>query len=147
MRQVYIMNEKLKEIQASIDKTDYWDAPILSFQAVYFGDEVELVIENDAATAWKITFLLCHSLEYTSNSIVANWRDDLPVRDMTRAQLDYCGQAITVKNSAEVEGFYEVTLDLSLLNAKIICKDISVELVDVKELDLWYSLQPNNSDC
>ncbi len=125
------MNKELKEIQARIDKTNYCDAPILAFQAIYFGDEVELVIENDAATAWKISFLLCYSLEYTTDAAAPNWRDDQPVRDMTRPQLCYYVQAITVKNSAEVEGFYEVNLDLSILNARIICKDILVELVNV----------------
>ena len=49
-------------MQELIDKTDYWDMRVLDVKASYFGDEVEILIENDEETCWKISFLSCYKV-------------------------------------------------------------------------------------
>jgi len=37
----------INEIQKQIDKTNYWDLLVFDVQSKYFGDEVDVFIEND----------------------------------------------------------------------------------------------------
>lgn len=46
---------------------------------------------------------------------------------MTKPQRGYYGQDITLSESKDFEGFYDVSIDLTILTAKIICRDIGVE--------------------
>lgn len=45
---------KADTMQKLIDKTDYWDMRVLDVKASYFGDEVEVLIENDEETCSEI---------------------------------------------------------------------------------------------
>ncbi len=121
------------EIQKMIDETDYWDMEILDLKASYFGDEVELIVDNDEKTCWKISFLSCYRVLYETD---ANKRKIIKVRDMKKPQLGYYGQDISVCESENVD-FYKVDLDLSIMEMKIECKDILVEKIKKKNLE-WF---------
>ena len=124
------MNKMNNEIQKLIDETDYWDVEILDLKASYFGDEVEMIIDNDEETCWKICFLSCYKVLYETD---ANRRKITKVRDMKKSQLGYFGQDISVSQS-EIDGFYIVKLDLSIMEMQIQCRDIRIDKISKKNL-------------
>lgn len=122
-------------LQAKIDQTEYWDLEILDFNTNFFGDEVNIFVYIDAETSWKISFLSCFKVTYETD---ATWRSITKVREMKKPQLGYFGQDITLSENKEYEGFYDVSIDLSIMIAKIICKDVNVELVSNNTLDIFW---------
>lgn len=122
-------------LQAKIDQTEYWDLEILDFNTNFFGDEVNIFVYNDAETSWKISFLSCFKVTYETD---ATWRSITKVREMKKPQLGYFGQDITLSENKEYKGFYDVSIDLSIMIAKIICKDVNVELVSNNTLDIFW---------
>ena len=129
------MNRINNEIQKLIDGTDYWDAEILDLNASYFGDEVEMLIDNDEKTCWKICFSSCYKVLYETD---ANRRNITKVRDMGKSQLGYFGQDISVYES-ENTNFYKVDLDLSIMEMHIECKDIFIEKISKSNLELFWT--------
>lgn len=123
----------IEALQTKIDKTEYWDLEILDFNISFFGDEVNIFVYNDDETSWKISFLSCFKVAYETD---ATWRSITNVREMKRPQLGYFGQDITLSENKEYKGFYDVSIDLSIMTAKITCKDINVELVSNNTLDI-----------
>lgn len=122
-------------LQAKIDQTEYWDLKILDFNADFFGDEVSVFVSNDTETSWKISFLSCCRVTYETD---AAWRSIANVREMKKPQLGYYGQDITLSESKDFEGFYDVSIDLSIMTAKIICKDVNVEKVSNSTLNIFW---------
>lgn len=57
------------------------------------------------------------------------------VRDMNKPQLGYYGQNIEISNS-DIQGFYRVDMDLSIMEIEVICKKIEVEEVDLRKISL-----------
>lgn len=129
------MNSMNNEIQKLIDETDYWDVEILDLKASYFGDEVEMIIDNDEETCWKVCFSSCYKVSYETD---ANKRKIPKVRDMKKSQLGYFGQDISV---CEIENtnIYKVDLDLSIMEMHIECKDIFIEKISKKNLLLFWN--------
>lgn len=127
--------EKIEILQAKIDQTEYWDLEILDFNINFFGDEVNIFVYNDADTSWKISFLSCFKVTYDTD---ATWRSITKVQEMKKPQLGYFGQDITLSENKEYEGFYDVSIDLSIMTAKIICKDVNVELVSNNTLNIFW---------
>lgn len=125
----------IKMLQKKINQTEYWDLEILDFNVNFFGDEVNIYVYNDFDTSWKISFLSCLKVTYETD---ANWRTIKHVREMKRTQLGYYGQDITLSKSKDFVGFYDVFIDLTLLTAKIICKDVSVEKVSNSSLNIFW---------
>lgn len=125
----------LKELQRKIDETQYWDLRILDFQIDYFGDEVNIFIYNDEVTSWRISFSSCYRVEYQTD---ANWRTIAHVSDMRRAQLGYYGQDITLTQNKSLDDFYDVKIDLTILTAKVTCKEINVEKVSNSLVDVFW---------
>ena len=124
------------EMQKMIDKTDYWDAEILDIKASYFGDVVEVFIDNDEETCWKVTFLACYKVSYETD---ANRRKIINVRDMKKPQLGYYGQDISVSRS-KIEDFYIVKLDLYIMEIQIECKDIQICKIAKEDISLFWEL-------
>ncbi len=114
-----------REIQKIIDATDYWDMRILNLEISYFGDEVELIIDNDEETCWKISFLMCYKVLYETDVLR---RKNIYVRNMKETQLAYYGQDISVSES-EADDCYKVDLDLSIMEMHIDCKEILVQKI------------------
>lgn len=127
--------KKIDTLQKEIDKTEYWDVEILDFQIDHFGDEVNMVVYNDADTSWKISFLSCYKVNYETD---ATWRSIPYVRDMKKTQLGYYGQDITISESEEFKGFYSISMDLTILLVQIICKEVRVEKVSNTSLNIFW---------
>lgn len=125
----------IEALQAKIDQTEYWDVEILDFNINFFGDEVNIFVYNDDETSWKISFLSCFKVTYETD---ATWRSITNVREMKRPQLGYFGQDITLSENKEYEDFYDVSIDLSIMTAKITCKDVNVELLSNHTLDIFW---------
>lgn len=130
----------LKTIQEKIDQTEYWDLPVLDFQIKFFGDEVDMFLYHDEDTSWKLSFLTCHRVAYETD---ATWRGVARVREMKKPQLGYYGQDITLNESKEFDGFYDVSMDLTILTAKIVCKEITVEKVSNDSWDIFWKKNEN----
>ncbi len=130
----------LKTIQEKIDQTEYWDMPVLDFQIKFFGDEVDLFLYHDEDTSWKLSFLTCHRVAYETD---ATWRGVARVREMKKPQLGYYGQDITLNKSKEFDGFYDVSMDLTILTAQIVCKEITVEKVSNDSWDIFWKKDEN----
>ena len=130
----------LKTIQEKIDQTEYWDLPVLDFQIKFFGDEVDLFLYHDEDTSWKISFLTCHRVAYETD---ATWRGVARVREMKKPQLGYYGQDITLNKSKDFDGFYDVSMDLTILTAQIVCKEITVEKVSNDSWDIFWKKNEN----
>lgn len=122
------------ELQKMIDKTDYWDVEILDMKASYFGDVVEMYIDNDEETCWKLSFLSCYKVSYETD---ANRRKIINVKDMKKTQLGYFGQDISVSRS-KIEDFYIVKLDLSIMEMQIECRDIQIDKIAKKDISLFW---------
>ena len=122
------------ELQKMIDKTDYWDVEILDMKASYFGDVVEMYIDNDEETCWKVSFLSCYKVSYETD---ANRRKIINVKDMKKTQLGYFGQDISVSRS-KIEDFYIVKLDLSIMEMQIECRDIQIDKIAKKDISLFW---------
>lgn len=120
-------------IQELINKTNYWDMRILDVKASYFGDEVEILIENEEETYWKISFLSCYKVSYRTD---ADKRKIRNVKNMRKSQLGYYGQDITVYKSDKTN--YKVDLDLSIMEMQIECQDILIEQIARKHLELFW---------
>ena len=56
---------------------------------------------------------------------------------MKKSQLGYFGQSIDVIE-AEKEGFYKVTLDLSIMEMQVVCRNINAELVALANVRLFW---------
>ena len=124
----------VNKMQELIDKTDYWDMRVLDVKASYFGDEVEILIENDEETCWKISFLSCYKVSYNTD---ANRRKISNVKSMRKSQLGYYGQDITVCKS-DKDNFYIVDLDLSIMEMQIECQDILIEQIARDNFELFW---------
>lgn len=122
------------ELQKMIDKTDYWDAEILDMKASYFGDVVEIYIDNDEETCWKVSFLSCYKVLYETD---ANRRKIINVKDMKKPQLGYFAQDISVSRS-KIENFYIVKLDLSIMEMQIECRDIQIGKIAKKDILVFW---------
>lgn len=69
----------------------------------YFGDEVEMIIDNDEETCWKICFSFCHKVSYETD---ANKRKIAKV-NMKKSQLGYFGRNISVCESKNANFFQQ----------------------------------------
>ncbi|MDO4157403.1 MAG: hypothetical protein Q4D37_11625, partial [Oscillospiraceae bacterium] len=106
---------------------------ILDVKASYFGDEVEILIENEEETYWKISFLSCYKVSYRTDVDKRKIRN---VKNMRKSQLGYYGQDITVYKSDKTN--YKVDLDLSIMEMQIECQDILIEQIARKHLELFW---------
>ena len=122
----------IHNIQVQVDQTEYWDENILDFKTAFFGDEAYLYIYKDNEKCWEIRFLACCEVTYKTD---ADRRSILLVRDMNKPQLGYYGQNIEISNS-DIQGFYRVDMDLSIMEIEVICKKIEVEEVDLRKISL-----------
>ncbi|MGX7244600.1 hypothetical protein ACWOC1_07095 [Enterococcus quebecensis] len=124
----------INEIQTKIDKTNYWDLLVLDIQSQYFGDEVYIYIEKNEEYCWKISFTSCYKVNYETD---ANWRGDFKVKD-TGPKSGYYAQDISLNKCMENEEFIECSIDVSIMTMNIVCKNILVEELSMKDnLFFW----------
>lgn len=125
----------LIDIQKNIDATKYWDLWILDIQIKYFGDQVDIFIENSVEKCWRISFFNCYKVDYETD---ANWRGTFKVKD-SGPKSGYYGQDIFLRKYAENEDFIESSLDFSIMTMRIVCKDIAVEEVAMKDTSFFWN--------
>lgn len=134
-----ILESEVKVLQKKINQTEYWDVPILDLQINYFGDEIRMILYDNEDENWQITFALCARVEYeTDAGWPNNWRAGKKVQNMGIGQLGYYGQDITVEESKDLDGFYDISLDLSIMTAKVTCKEIHVEKIPCNEVSFFW---------
>lgn len=127
----------ISDTQKKIDETDYWDLLILDVEIKFFGDEIYLFIEKDNQTCWKISFNSCYKVKYETD---ANWRGDFKVKNIGPTS-GYYGQNISLEKyeEGELDGdFTKVSLDLSIMLMTIVCKDIIVEEIKLKDISFFW---------
>jgi len=121
-------------VMKKIENTEYWDARILEFEVRYFGDEIVIWMEEDHEYYWKIQFLTCQDVHYSTD---AGRRGDIRVRDMGKPQLGYWAQDIQVTENP-VSGFYKVAMDLDALRVTVVCQNVLVEKVRREEKSFYW---------
>lgn len=68
---------------------------------------------------------------------------------MTPAQLGYYCQDISITENPTYPGFYDISIDLSIMSIKLTCKEIEITSVDRKApspLEKWYKELLNKSE-
>lgn len=124
----------INEIQKKIDEINYWDLLVLDIQSQYFGDEVHIYVEKNEEYCWKISFTSCYKVNYETD---ANWRGNFKVKD-TGPKSGYYAQDISFNKYMENEEFIECSIDVSIMTMNIVCKNIFVEELSMKEnLFFW----------
>ena len=76
-------------------------------------------------------------MDYRTDSMDTERRKGLEVKDMKRVQLGHYVQEITVNNQT-MNNFMEVNLNTSLLFAKIICQNISIQKTEYDDKDFFW---------
>lgn len=127
---------KQKEIAA----IDYWEMGILDLKISYFGDEVSLCIEDyhNKEKYWEIKFLVCAKVEYSNDVLDIQWRKDQHVKDMTRGELHHHGQEISLQVYENNPDFVECMVDIGLLQMTIVCRDIQIEHLELKDAQFFW---------
>ncbi len=125
---------KIQKIQKQIDKTEYWDMEILDLKISYFGDEIEILVDDEGEDCWKIIFLSCYKVYYETD---ANRRNINNVKSMKRPQLGYFGQNISV-SQVNTGSFYKITINLSIMDMIIECKDVEISRISKSDLNLFW---------
>lgn len=130
----------LDDINKKIIETDYCDKEVLGFCSDFFGDEISIFIDIDidGEKCWKISFLMCSHVQYNTDAAWGWRKKGNLVRNMNKQQLGYYCQELSVAENAEVEGFYDVYFDLSILIGNITCKDIIVEQIPLEQVNRFW---------
>lgn len=110
-------------MQKKIDAMNYWDAEVLDFRIKYFGDEVELFLQDTDDKIFKVTFLYCYKVSYENDANV-RW-NNMHIKEMNKLQLGFYAHNIKIDQSGK-EGFIEVHLDLPMLFVTIVCRNIEI---------------------
>ncbi len=124
----------INEIQKKIDEINYWDLLVLDIQSQYFGDEVYIYIEKNEEYCWKLSFASCYKVNYETD---ANWRGNFKVKE-TGPKSGYYAQDISLNKYMENEEFMECSIDVSIMTMNIVCKDIFVEELSMKENSFFW---------
>lgn len=127
--------EKIKMIQKVIEDTEYWDARVFDCKTLYFGDEIHVIFEGEENQIYTIIFMNCYKVAY-KNSFAPD--TSMKVRDMSKGQLGYFMQDISMKKYGDNEEFIECSLNLSIMTMTIVCKDILVEEMDQKNISFFW---------
>lgn len=119
----------ISEYKDQIESTDYWDAKVLDFSISFMGDEANLYYEKDSESVWRVSFRQCARVEYDTD---AAWKSRSSenlryVKNMKEPQLGYYCQDISIEESKECDGFYDVSFDLSIMKGTITCKELVIE--------------------
>ncbi len=113
-------------MQEEIEAWDYWDTNVLSFNIIYFGDEVSVVWEENDYDV-ELLFTGCSSLSYVTSP-----EDRLkPIKELTRPQLPYFLHDIKVTD-IERRGIdlFKLKITMPPLFIDIICTDITIRKTD-----------------
>ncbi|MBC2149334.1 hypothetical protein [Listeria booriae] len=133
---------KKELIQRKIDGTEYWDAKVLDFKIDYFGDVVKILFEDEKESIYELLLSQCYKVYYETD---AERREIKTVQEMKVLQLAYFIQDISVSDS-DMEGFFEIELDLFPLKANVVCKEITISKRKIDELNFFWRAHEKNED-
>lgn len=122
--------------QQEIENTEYQDMRIWDIQTRYFGDEVIIFVENNDKTCWEIVFSSCYTVNYQTD---ANMRRIDKVESMRGGQLGYYGQDMLLEPYSEDNDFVRCVIDLSIMTMEIVCKNIEVNELDMKNVSFFWN--------
>ena len=126
----------IQELQTKINTTDYWDLPVLDFKVNFMGDEAVLYLDGESHY-WELTFQRCYSLSYKTDADDPVYDRPPYMRDRHLLQIGYFGQDITVR-AAKIEGFYEITMYLSMMEVEIVCKMVLVQKIEKEKMHFFW---------
>ena len=86
---------------------------------------------------WRVTFLLCGKVEYTTDALWKNWRD-YDVKSLKKTQLGYSAQNFTLIQYAQDKNFVECRIDLGIMDIIIVCRDIQIEHLELKDAHFFW---------
>jgi hypothetical protein len=109
---------------------------VLDFQIKYFDDEVEVVIEGNDKIDFILRFFMCQRGEYETDA-KDRWKG-MDVKSMSKLQLGYFAHDISLKES-NLEGFIEVNLEIPMIFAKIVCKEIMISNIAQADTEFFWS--------
>lgn len=141
------------ELQAMIDKIDYWDLVALDFRFQNFGNECKLFIEetnfqNDES-CWEILFRHCVKISYKTNAgrgwsrmeadgtFVKDAKRNYDVKD-EQSLLGYTVQDITIQKKLENE-LLQVDINLSSISITVLCQDIQISKTRISEQHFFWN--------
>lgn len=124
----------IEKVQRLINETEYWDAPVLDLYISYFGDEVSMYLYCDEDYCWLVKFARCCHVEYETD---VNRRRIAYVKDMKERQLGYYGQKIKIVQGENADE-YKVTMDISIMDIYLSCKEITVEKQKLKDKSFFW---------
>ena len=107
-----------------IDNTDYWDSRVDILECNYFSDEVKLIFKN---TNYVVTYSFkeCYKVLFEH---IKSYKKNIPVRDMSYAQIPYFLSEVTVDETSEQENILlTCKINMFPLNVEIWCKDIIIQ--------------------
>ena len=112
------------------------DCQVYDFSCLYFCDEVRMILEKDGCFCTEILFSQCRSV---SVKIADGARlNSIPIKRMTKGQLGFYLQALDICDSS-VEGCLEVSIFLSMLDARICCQKIEVNDIEKSKMSFqWH---------
>ena len=116
-----------KEIQKRIEQTDYWDRQVYDFSCFYFCDEVVIEFEKDDNSFYRLSLKGCTRV-HVDIAEGARWHS-LSIREMKQQQLGFYLQTVEI-NDAEIEGYVDVSMDLSMLSASIRCSGLEITQIE-----------------
>lgn len=103
----------------------YWDARVLSFDSIFFGDEIELVFE-DTDFNIQLSFIGCSKFSFDTST------DDRlkPLKELTKSQIPYFLQDIEILD-VQNDGLHLLNCKILMppLNTEILCRSISIKKV------------------
>jgi hypothetical protein len=116
----------MEKIKKMIEDTEYWDARVLDLKSSYFGDEIQVIFEDEETDVYILEFIHCYKVSY-ENSFAPD--SNVNVCDMNKGQLGYFMQDVSVTKYDNDDEFIEFFLDLSIMTMEIVCKNITIKKV------------------
>ncbi|MHC5252739.1 hypothetical protein ACYRFS_09230 [Listeria kieliensis] len=125
----------MEKIQKAIEDTEYWDARVLDITSSYFGDEIQVVFEDEETDVYVLKFIHCYKVSY-ENSFALD--SNIEVCDMNKGQLGYFMQDVSVAKYDKDDKFIKFFLDLSIMTMEIVCKSITVKKVPKNTVSFFW---------
>lgn len=118
------MKRLIKKVIAEIEKTEYWDARVLRFEALNFMDSLILEYEYDEKCNAVICFKGCYDIKFTH---WIGYDKKIDYNRLISDQVHYYMQDIHVSNK---DGKLEFKINAWPLDLYVLCDGIDVSYKD-----------------
>ncbi|SDX18538.1 hypothetical protein [Paenibacillus sp. PDC88] len=112
-----------EQLLKKIEESHYWDARVKGLSTSFFGDELDLIYEDDDREV-VLKFSNCYQIKYNH---ALNYDKEKPVRELTRNQLPYFLQNIELQDCI-YNGikYFKCKISMPPLDLEILSKDLIV---------------------